>query len=311
MTDHVDTPATPEVEGNPGSQETNTENVEQSPAEKGEPSFSKQFSALSRKEKAIRRREAELKAKEQEYKAWQEAQSSQKQEPSEPGIEDLLKTQPLKALEKAGYKLDHILEIIANDGQIPNEIAQSQKEQALEAKIAQLEDMLNSKFDDLEKSNLEKQHNQVVNNFKQEIKDFVDSNAEDFEFIKFNDGYDEVFNLVDAYYKKNGQILDIKQAAELVEQYYEGEAQKLTQVSKLRKAFVPSQEPSQKENVEDPQDLIDILPDPSEFLKDQGLSDEPESFTLQNEHAGSTPTEDPTKGMSEEERLRYLASKFL
>ena len=249
--------------------------------------FSKQFAALSRKEKALREREKSIQEMEARLKEAEGNQSPAKEpEPAELGIEELIQSKPLEALQKAGFSVDDILQMIAGEGEIPEHIQKSRKEQALEAKIAELESKLDNRFEELEKNAVEKEHAKVVDSFKDELKGFIDSD-EAYEFIRFNEAYDTVYEVIQEHYNETGKLLTEKEAADAVEEHLEEEAMKFTKLKKLQSKLGLK---SEEENSDLNEDRISTP-----------------SMTLDNDMTATPSSNDPLKGLSVEERLERLA----
>jgi len=245
--------------------------------------FSKKFTALTRREKALRQREAELKRRESELTSRQPQQEpAQEEQPTD--WAKLLADNPIEAFKKAGYSMEDLIHTMA-EGELPKDIVKRREEESLKAKIAELESKLEGKFEEYEKTSAQKEHDKVVNSFKTELKTFIDSNADEYEMIRYNDAHDTVFGVIESHYSQTGRVLSEKEAADAVEQHFMDEALKLGNVKKLRKRFTSSDEVTEEQVSSDP------------FSRD----------TLTNSLGSTAPNTPPTKKLSREESLERAA----
>lgn len=214
-------------------------------AQPEEDKFSSKFAALSRKEKAIRQRESQL---EQRY-AELESKLAALEKPAEPAapeeepLDQLLRRNPMEALKKFGWDYDKITQMTLEDGKLPADmqlqLMREEMERSYNSKLEQLEKQLEE--DRTQREN--EKYQKVVNKFMTELNEFVDTNGENYEFIKANDATDLVYEVIEEHYEESGRILDKKEAADLVEQYLEEEfRQKIAKTSKAKKFLAPQQE---------------------------------------------------------------------
>jgi hypothetical protein len=103
---------------------------------------------------------------------------------------------------------------------------------------------LRKEIQDKESQKQQEYEKQVINNFKQELENFVTSN-EDYELIRANSAHDLVFNVVEEHYNRTGRVLSNKEAADAVEAHLLEEAKKLLTLKKL--AAAPQIAPKQPE----------------------------------------------------------------
>lgn len=212
-----------------------------------EDSFSTKFAALSRKEKAIREREVQL---EQKFQALEErlaaaerqSQPVEPEAPAEEPLDQLLRKNPLEALKKFGWDYEKLTQMTLEDGKMPAEMQMQLMQDELERKYqSELEELRNEITQDKEQRENEK-YQQVINNFMTELNEFVDTNNDNYEFIKANDAVDLVYEVIEEHYEESGRVLDKKEAADLVEQYLEEEfRQKIAKTSKAKKFLAPQE----------------------------------------------------------------------
>lgn len=230
---------------------TQPENVETEAEEVEDVDFSKKFAALSRKEKDLRSRESEYDSKMAELQAKIDAMEAEKNaepevEPELP-LEYRLKRNPLKTLEELGYDLNSITEMALNDGQLSPErrmeLMKEDIENDYKKKYEQLEERLNEK----EKQEEEKKYEATINNFKNEIKEFVSADSEAYELIQANDATELIYDVIEEHHKDTSRILGMKEAADAVESFLEEEAKKflnLKKFSKLQGSNEETEEPT-------------------------------------------------------------------
>jgi len=243
-----------DVVSNQDSSESAAEEVESSLEAAQEPErnddFSRKFAALSRKEKEVREREAEYERRIAELEHKFTAKEPQK-EPEIP-FDVQLRQNPLKALESVGLSYDKLTELALNDGKLTPEMQMKLMREELETDYK-------SKFEDLENRLVEKEkgleeqrYEDIKLGFQNEIESFVNSNGEEYELIKANEANDVVYDVIEEHYNETGKILDIREAAQAVENYLEEEASKLLNLGKIRSKFNPGnneQEPLRQSQV--------------------------------------------------------------
>jgi hypothetical protein len=268
--------------------EASSEENEEQEVKKEDP-LSRKFAALSRREKSLKQREQEINSRMQELEEKLKAQET----PQEPqvNIEDLLRKDPLKALETSGYDLNTLAEIALQDGKLPVDLQMKLMQEELEKKY-------NSKFEELEAKQIEEakkkeemQYNQAIENFKEEINSHVTSDLEKYELINSSENIDLVYDTIVEHHETtkdesgNGEILEVAEAAELVEQYLLEKAQQMLKANKLKAMLDGSKKEPVKQKVEQNQ----------------------ESVTLTNRASSQNPSNGVKELMSEEESLQEAA----
>jgi len=164
--------------------------------------LSPQYVALARKEKQLRKAQLELKA----------AQDAWKQEQANYIPKQQLTSDTLKVLSEAGITPDKLVELQLNQAaQDPN--------QALLDKITQLEAKLNG-ITDPENGTLAQRDkqasDQAVAQIRSDVKLLVDSNPT-YGTIKSEGNTEDVVSLIISVFNEEGIILDVEEAATLVE----------------------------------------------------------------------------------------------
>lgn len=218
------------VEGNP---DKVTAPSEPSPEAK-EKALSPQYAALARKEKAIRSQVQELRQREAQFKAREEAIAAKEAENAKTlELVSRMEKDPLGVLAERGIGYDKLTQLALNP---PSE--QDQAVSALKAEIAALRsEMGNSKtaYEEQQTS----QYKQAVNQIRMDTRNLVATNP-DFETIQGTNSVDDVVELIESTFKKDGILLSVEEAAKEVEDYLVEEAMKLTKIKKLQKRFAPT-----------------------------------------------------------------------
>jgi hypothetical protein len=263
-------------------------NTEAAPVEapkKPEVDFDSRFAALARKEKALVERERNYKGQFEKTKTELSEYEEYKKFLATPNDSpDRL----MKTLEKAGYTWEKAIEIASNMPQT----TQDSEVLTLKQKIAAME----KREADKEKAALEKEteakDSAIVKEHKTAIKEHISTDADKYEFVTAygQEGIDQVFEVIEAYWDENEEILSIDKAAEFVENYLEQEASKFKGLKKVAKLFNPSEK--------DVQDRINSPKDSGETSK-----------TLTNNSVIASSNDD-LSGLSHEEKIKILAARY-
>ena len=251
--------------------------------ESSQDQFASKFAALSRKEKALRDREAEYESKFEEMERRLAEYETQSQEP-EVDWEQLLRRDPLRALEEAGLGYDKLTELALNDGKLTPDMQMSAMREEIERdykrKFEDLEERLQAK----EEAEAEEYYNNIQDNFQHEIGSFVRENGENYELITASEADSLVYDVIEEHYNETGRILDLKEAADAVESYLEDEAGKLLKLRKISSR-------------------LGINPLELEEMDSQ--------VTLSNDHAAQVRYEDSANRMLSDEESKARSAAFL
>jgi hypothetical protein len=223
--------------------EANSEVEEKSDSKNDE--FSAKFAALSRREKELREREsqiqeqyssklAELEAKIESLNAPKEEEVQK--EPELP-LEYRLKKDPLGTLAELGLSYDQLTNLALNDGKLTTEMQMQLMKEDLESKYNGKFESLQNELLERDKRQEEQKYEETVTNFKNELTDFVNNSDDKYELIQANDAVDVVYEVIEEHYKDTGRIMSKDEAADQVENYLEGEIEKLMKLSKLKNKF--------------------------------------------------------------------------
>lgn len=173
--------------------------------------------ALAR-ERQAKQIEAELEAK---MKAFEDRENRVKE------FETAKTSNSKKALELLGMDYDQLTQSHLNDGAIPPEVQIKKLEERIEHMRLKNEEAEKRRSDETLKYQ-ELQQQKVINDFKSEITSYVKDNSDRYENIAFEEAEDEVFALIDKHYSRTidpetgiGKVMDIKEAADKVEEFFE------------------------------------------------------------------------------------------
>lgn len=198
--------------------------VEPTVAEETQP-LSPQFAALAKTKRALQVKERELAQREADLKT------------KVPNLDEYvskadLKANPLKIFE-TGITYDQLTEAILNN---PN--AGSSEIAALKADIQALKEGLDTKFNERDQLS----EKQVLSQMKRET-DLLTAEGEQFEAIRKARAQQDVVDLIHRTWKDSGEILDVRDAAELVENQLIDEALPFAQIKKLQSRLAPQETP--------------------------------------------------------------------
>lgn len=266
--------------------------------------FAAKFAALTRKEKALRQQAKEL--EEQSKTLSQRLKELEEKDNKFKTREQLKREQPLKYLEEEGLSYEELTQALLNDGKIPEDKKQERIIASLQDEIKKLHDKL-SEREQREKEEREQQEKQTaeqkvqsqISAFKSEISEFLGGAEEEkYELVKsglfadVTDPVEAIYDIIREHYEETkanspdeiGEILEISQAADLLEQFLEGEAEKLAKTKKAKAKFIPPKE--------EPEQI-------------EAQSNSPK--TLENAHSSTVPDRQGKK-LSDEERIAEAAN---
>jgi hypothetical protein len=205
--------------------------------------FAEKFSSLAKKEKRILREKEEAKAlrdvisrKEQEIAAREEKIKQ---------FEALQSGSPIDKLKALGTSYDELTQWYLNNGNpTPELLAQKAVQEVEKFKTEQQESQKRAMED--QKKAAEAELGEVLDQFKESIGEFVTTKTEDYELINLFDQSALVYDTIEQYFNENQKILNIKEAADLVEQYLEDLVKKTTDTKKFKKLYQPEAQSNEK-----------------------------------------------------------------
>lgn len=249
------TEATPEVSAEGGSIPTHAERAEKA-------AFAKQFASLARKERQFRERAEQHKGIE-------------KKASDLDALQDMAQKDPMKFLDKFGISYDALTRRVINDGQPAMEdiLARQQKE------IDELKEINRRAIAEREEAQKHSEYERTYSGFIDNIKKLTENNTE-YELINANNAHHTVYEVMQEQYALDGTVLDQKQAADMVEQYFADEAERYFKSSKLRERYKGHWQPEKPVEAQDSE--------PSQ----QAVAQKPRPKTLSNELTSQTPARD-------------------
>lgn len=243
---------------NPIADEKATETVEvtkpKEEPKQEDPALSRQFAQLARQEKALRAKQAQqdqaVRAREAELKAREDALNAKDQQYKSGYIsKDTLKKNPLLALQEAGISYDDVTNQILNQGTTDPRVEATINQ--LMAKIESLENA-NKSRDQWQQDEQKNQYETAKKQLLVDTRSLV-QNDPDFETIKATGSYNDVVDLIEQVYKKDGILLTVEEAAKEVEDYLVDEAIKITNINKIKSRLASAQAPKTQSTEQKPQ----------------------------------------------------------
>jgi hypothetical protein len=194
-----------------------------------------QYNQLARRERALRakaqQQEAAIKAREAALAA-RETELTAKGNSYNTGYisKDTLKSNPLGALAEAGISYDEVVQAALN--QQPVDPRMEATISKLEAKIKQLEEA-NENTSKSMTAQQQAAYDAAVNQITMDVKSLVKSDPA-FETIRATRSENDVVDLIKQTYEKDGNLLSVEEASQMVEDYLIEEAMKLTKIGKIK-----------------------------------------------------------------------------
>ena len=182
--------------------------------------LSPQLAALARQRRALQVKERELADREKALTAQQPTQGSAE-------LLARLKSQPLSVLLEAGVTYDQLTEAI-----LANPSGDSQA--AVEARIKALEESFDKKLNDRDT-----QAEQAALAEMRRDAQRLAAEGDAFEMIRVTRSVPTVMELIEKTYRKSGEILDVQEAMQLVEEDLIEQSLKLAGIGKMQSRIAP------------------------------------------------------------------------
>lgn len=181
--------------------------------------LSPQYAQLARQKRALQVKEKEL----------LERESKLTSGPNSSEILTRLKSNPLAVLQEAGVSYDDLTQAILGNQSDP-------KLAALEAEIKALKEGTDKRFSD----NTTQQEQAALSEMRREAT-LLAKEGPAYELVRETNSIPDVMQLIERTYKETGEILDVSEAMEEVENYLVEEALKLSKASKVQSKLAPQQ----------------------------------------------------------------------
>lgn len=195
---------------------------EQAPKPANEQKLSRAFAEIARREKMIRQKEQEFQSRSGDLE-----------------LVELLKTNPLAALEKSGKSYDEItkekLKQLYPDSPDTQFMMLKDELSSLKKLIADKEEQEKQ----YSTQAMERARQQAVNHFKSEITKELQASADEFSLLaSWPNPEEEVFEYIEAVLKETGKVIPIKQACQEIEEGFDSNiVQKMLQTNKIKSRF--------------------------------------------------------------------------
>lgn len=211
---------------------------------KPEDPLSSHYAQLARKERALR---AKVQAQEQAYKARelqlkaQEDALKAKEAQYSTGYVDKSKLQQdtLSVLNELGISYDQLTNMVLNAPK-PEELAQKQAYDRIQAEIKAIRDeqeQARQAVQDQQKQ----AYTQAVAQIRSDVKNLVNSDPE-YSVIKSTNSVEDVVELIEKTFNKDGILLTVDEAAKEVEDFLTEEAERLYSIEKIQKRIEASRD---------------------------------------------------------------------
>jgi hypothetical protein len=200
--------------------------VETTPVEKPKERSSERFAALARKEaevfrkaQAVRQQQAEIARQAEEIRAYQVAKQQ-------------AKLNPLDALKQLGLTYEELTEYVLNDNKPTPTAEMAVLKQEIESFKRQTEEERRREMESRRAAEVEQQQ-QIVEAFREEVRDYVSQHTETYELTSLYDGANLVHEVIEEHFRQSGKLMGIPEAAKLVEEHYEDLARKAQATKKF------------------------------------------------------------------------------
>jgi len=241
--------------------------------------FASRFAAMAKKERELQAREKALKEEAAKYSDYERAVKEAKQN-------------PVAFMEKHGLTYKEVTDFILNDRKL-----------SPEAQIKQMRDQMEADKKERLDAEQKRQAEWIENTYRQhkaEIRTYCDKATDACELIRASESYDAVFEVIEAYYQKTGQVLPIDKAASEVENHLEAEGRKLLALKKF-----------QPKVVEPPKEPLPATTETSEDTNDLSVKTSPTTVSTLTNKGAQTGTPVPSTKPKTVEDLRRDAMKIL
>jgi hypothetical protein len=268
----------------------NNDGVESSdagtPPEPAPDPFSRRFAQLAREQKKLRQERDEMKRVQQELDARKSTVSSYDD------LQKLARENPYEVMQKLGLDYEALSRQVLQDGEITPEQKMAGEMKRLRDEI----DSMKAERAELVKQEEAKKYQDTYGRFVDEIKSFVD-NTNEFDFVKANNAYHVVAEVMQEHYNSTQDVMSYDDAAKMVEDYYEAEAEKYLAVPKLEQRLKERYAPAKTEPVA------------GQAEEEAQASEKKPPKTLTNTQVQRAPGDKPKK-LSKQQSIDLLVNKY-
>ena len=248
--------------------------------------FSRRFAQLAREQKKLRQERDEMKRVQQDLDARKSTVSSYDD------LQKLARENPYEVMQKLGLDYEALSRQVLQDGEIT-------PEQKMAGEMKRLRDEINSmkaERAELVKQEEAKKYQDTYSTFVDEIKSFVENTSE-FDFVKANNAYHVVAEVMQEHYNSTQEVMSYDDAAKMVEDYYEAEAEKYLAVPKLEQRLKERFAPAKTE------------PEAGQAEEKAEAAQKTPPKTLTNTQVQRAPGDKPKK-LSKQQSIDLLVNKY-
>jgi len=183
--------------------------------------FTRRFAKLAKREKSFRQRQDEMKQMQAELEELRSSKSSPNEAARElEEIKRIARESPGELFSKLDTSWEEFNNSILSGTKKPDDYTRDASVNKLLDRIDQLE----SKLSEREQREVASTQEKAYNNFIDEIRTFVDTNNEDFELVHTRGEVGLVADVMQEHYNSTGQVMEYRQAAQMVEDHLEEQA---------------------------------------------------------------------------------------
>lgn len=212
----------------------------ETPEEKKE-AISPRLSALIKREGTLLRREQELKKREQELKTSGEGKMTR--EDFMKSMMDEYEEDPYEFMNKNGFSYEKLQNRILGGDEGLKMTKFERKIAELESKLTEKDKAKASEQEEDEEKQYSAKKTQAIAHIEQEV-----LKSEEFELIQNEGAFDEVYNVIQEYYRETNKILSVHEAATLVEKHLEDDFKKRLEYKKVKKWTSPAEQAFEETN---------------------------------------------------------------
>ena len=207
-------------------------------------------------------------------------------------LQRLARDNPYEVMQKLGLDYEALSRQVLQDGEITPEQKMAGEMKRLRDEI----DAMKAERAELVKQEEAKKYQDTYGRFVDEIKSFVD-NTNEFDFVKANNAYHVVAEVMQEHYNSTQDVMSYDDAAKMVEDYYEAEAEKYLAVPKLEQRLKERYAPAKTEPVA------------GQAEEEAQASEKKPPKTLTNTQVQRAPGDKPKK-LSKQQSIDLLVNKY-
>ncbi len=217
--------------------ESSTQNNVQTPVDSSQnsvqnPELTARFTQLSKKEAAIVKERQAFKKQQEEFQTKYKQVEEVNKKVQE--FENLKKSNALEAIKYLGFTDTDIFNALAS---VPEPTPEDKMKKVVQEELTAYQKMQADKAASVQAE----QDKKVIGDYKANIMNTITTDAAKYEFCNFHGeaAKEQVYELIETEFKNSGEIIPMKEALDIVEQFYEESAQEMTKLSKLRMKATP------------------------------------------------------------------------